>query len=78
MEKQTMDLTSLANELNITKKDLLKFMLKQNKDVDYQNIGTNDFKNKKQVNEWWKQQSSSMIVKIYDEYYGLEELLENY
>ena len=37
-------------------------MLKQNKDIDYQNIPENGFKTKKEVDEWWK--NKEYICKI--------------
>ena len=77
MEKLIMDFVDYAKKLNLTPNELLRFMVKQNKDVDYQNVGSNGFKNKSQVDDWWKKQSEATIIKVYDEYYGLEELLEN-
>ena len=57
---------------------LYRYMLKQNKDVDYQNIPENGFKTKKEVDEWWKSKDDITVIKIYDEYYGIENLIESY
>lgn len=53
-------------------------MLKQNKDIDYQNIPENGFKTKKEVDEWWKHKDVDTVIKIYDEYYGIENLINYY
>ena len=50
-------------------------MLEQNKDVDYQNIPENDFHTEAEVDEWWKNKDSRTIFKVYDEYYGIAELI---
>lgn len=66
----------------ITKKHPLTLyihMLKQNKDVDYQNIPENGFKTKKEVDEWWERHRDVItVMKIYDEYYGIDNLIEAY
>ena len=71
------------NELSeITKKHPLTLyilMLKQNKDVDYQNIPENGFKTKKEVDEWWESHRNvNTVIKIYDEYYGIDDLIETF
>jgi trehalose-6-phosphatase len=48
-------------------------MLKQNKDVDYQNIPENGFNSKREVNEWWNNKNENTIIKIYKEYYDITE-----
>lgn len=63
----------------ITKKPavtLYMHMLKQNRDVDYQNIPENGFKTKREVDEWWENKDVLTTMKIYDEYYGIDNLIE--
>lgn len=72
---------SICELSKITKRSevgLYGYMLKQNKDVDYQNIPENGFKTKKEVDEWWKDKDVITVIKIYDEYYGMENLIESY
>ena len=68
-------LAKITNKSEVT---LYKQMLKQNKDVDYQNIPENGFKTKKEVDEWWKGKDVITTMKIYDEYYGIDNLIESY
>jgi hypothetical protein len=67
-----MTLNEIATLFQMTPKQTIAFMLKQNKDVDYQNIPDNGYKSKKEVNEWWASQNTATIIKVYDEYYGIE------
>ena len=67
-----MTLCEIATLFQMTPKQTIAFMLKRNKDVDYQNIPDNGFRSKKDVNEWWKDKSVATIIKVYDEYYGIE------
>lgn len=63
----------------ITKKPavtLYMHMLKRNRDVDYQNIPENGFKTKREVDEWWENKDVLTTMKIYDEYYGIDNLIE--
>lgn len=66
----------LAEVTGTTAVVLYTHMLKQNKDVDYQNIPENGFKTKKEVDEWWKDKDVLTTMKIYDEYYGIDSLIE--
>ena len=68
----------LAKIINKSEVTLYKQMLKQNKDVDYQNIPENGFKTKKEVDEWWKGKDVITTMKIYDEYYGIDNLIKFY
>ena len=64
----------------ITKKPaviLYMHMLKQNRDVDYQNIPENGFKTKREVDEWWENKDVLTTMKIYDEYYGIDNLIKS-
>ena len=67
------ELAKITNKSEVT---LYKQMLKQNKDVDYQNIPENGFKTKKEVDEWWENKDVITTMKIYDEYYGIDNLIE--
>lgn len=67
-----MTLCEIATLLQMTSDETISFMLKQNKDVDYQNIPENGFKSKKEVDKWWEGKSTATIIKVYDEYYGIE------
>ena len=67
------ELVKITNKSEVT---LYMYMLKQNKDVDYQNIPENGFKTKKEVDEWWKDKDVITTMKIYDEYYGIDNLIE--
>lgn len=64
-------INKFANLLGMSKEKTISLMLKLNKDVDYQNIPENGFKNKKEVDAWWANKSKEDIVKIFDEYYDL-------
>ena len=68
-------LTEIAKMMNKTEDEVISYMLEQNKDVDYQNIPENGFRSKKEVDVWWKDKDAKMIFKIYDEYYGIAELI---
>jgi hypothetical protein len=74
-DEQFQNLPELAKGMKMTEEKLIAFMLKQNKDVDYQNIPENDFNSKKEVNEWWKDKDDKMIFKVYDEYMGIQEMI---
>ena len=72
---------SIYELAEITKRSevgLYMYMLKQNKDVDYQNIPENGFKTKIEFDEWWKGKDVITTMKIYDEYYGIDNLIESY
>ena len=71
-------LTQIAKMMNKTEDEVIAYMLGQNKDVDYQNIPENGFRSKKEVDKWWKDKDIKMIFKIYDEYYGIEELISEF
>ena len=71
-------LTQIAKMMNKTEDEMIAYMLEQNKDVDYQNIPENGFNSKKEVDKWWKDKDVKMIFKIYDEYYGIEELIAEF
>ena len=74
-EEQFLNLFEIAKAMNKTEDELISYMLEQNKDVDYQNIPENDFKTKSEVNKWWKDKNATTIFKVYDEYYGIAELI---
>lgn len=74
-EEQFQNLFEIAKAMDKTKNELISYMLEQNKDVDYQNIPENEFHTKSEVDEWWKDKNSATIFKVYDEYYGIAELI---
>ena len=74
-----MSIYELAKITNRTELGLYIDMLKQNKDVDYQNIPENGFKTKKEVDIWWERHRDVItVMKVYDEYYGIDNLIEAY
>lgn len=76
IEEQFENLEEIALAMNKTKKQLLAYMLKQNKDVDYQNCYDTECKTKKGVDKWWDEHLDDFtIFKVYDEYYGIAELI---
>ena len=75
VDEQFLNLFEIAKAMNKTKDGLISYMLEQNKDVDYQNIPENDFETETDVDEWWKDKDSKTIFKVYDEYYGIAELI---
>lgn len=75
-EEQFQNLFEIAKAMDKTKDELISYMLEQNKDVDYQNIPENDFKTESEVDEWWEDKNAATIFKVYDEYYGIVELIE--
>ena len=74
-EEQFQNLFEIAKAMDKTKDELISYMLEQNKDVDYQNIPENDFNTEAEVDEWWKNKNATTIFKVYDEYYGIAELI---
>ena len=74
-EEQFLNLFEIAKTMNKTEDELISYMLEQNKDVDYQNIPENDFHTKTEINKWWKDKDNRTIFKVYDEYYGIAELI---
>lgn len=75
VDEQFLNLFEIAKAMDKTKDELISYMLEQNKDVDYQNIPENNFKTVTDIDEWWKDKDSKMIFKVYDEYYGIAELI---
>lgn len=75
VDEQFLNLFEIAKAMDKTKDELISYMLEQNKDVDYQNIPENDFETETDVDEWWKNKDSKTIFKVYDEYYGIAELI---
>ena len=75
VDEQFLNLFEIAKAMDKTKDELISYMLEQNKDVDYQNIPENDFETETDVDEWWKDKDSKTIFKVYDEYYGIAELI---
>ena len=75
VDEQFLNLFKIAKVMDKTKDELISYMLEQNKDVDYQNIPENDFETETDVDEWWKDKDSKTIFKVYDEYYGIAELI---
>lgn len=75
MVKKFMNLTEIAKLMKMTEEEVVSYMLEQNKDVDYQNIGDNGFDTEEDVDKWWKNKDAKTIFKIYDEYYGIAELI---
>lgn len=74
-----MSIYELSEITNRTELGLYIEMLKQNKDVDYQNIPENGFKTKKEVDIWWERHRDVItVMKVYDEYYGIDNLIEAY
>ena len=74
-DEEFMNLAEIAKCMKMTEEEVISYMLKQNKDVDYQNIGDNDFDTEEEVDKWWEDKDAKMIFKIYDEYYGIVELI---
>lgn len=74
-DEQFQNLFEIAKAMDKTKDELISYMLEQNKDVDYQNISENDFRTEAEVDEWWKDKNAVTIFKVYDEYYGIVELI---
>lgn len=74
-DEQFQNLFEIAKAMDKTKDELISYMLEQNKDVDYQNIPENDFHTESEVDEWWKDKNATTIFKVYDEYYGITELI---
>ena len=74
-DEQFQNLFEIAKTMDMTKDELISYMLEKNKDVDYQNIPENDFNTESEVDEWWKDKNADMIFKVYDEYYGIAELI---
>ena len=68
-------LPSIAKYYGTTRENFVQFMLEQNKDVDYENIGENDFNSSEEIEEWWKGKDEFTIFKIFDEYYGISEFI---
>lgn len=76
-EEQFQNLFEIAKVMEMTKDELITFMLESNKEVDYQNIPDNDLNSEEEVDEWWVDKSDRMIFKIYDEYSGIVELISD-
>ena len=74
-DEEFMNLAEIAKCMEMTEEEVISYMLKQNKDVDYQNIGENDFDSKEDVDKWCEDKDAEIIFKIYDEYYGIAELI---
>ena len=77
-DEQFMNLAEIAKLMGKTEDEVIAYMLEQNKDVDYQNIGENDFDTEEEVDKWWENKDAKMIFKIYDEYYGIAELITDF
>jgi hypothetical protein len=76
-EEQLIVIDEIARIKGKTREKIFSFMLKQNKDVDYQNIPENDFNSKAEVDAWWKNKDEATIYKVFDEYYGIAEYIAN-
>ena len=76
-EEQLFVIDEIAKIKGITRAEFFSYMLKQNKDVDYQNVPENDFNSKAEVDAWWKDKGEATIYKVYDEYYGIAEYIAN-
>ena len=74
-EEQWLNLPELAKSMGKTTDKVIKFMLKENKLVDYENIPENNFRTKKEVDKWWSDKTDRFIFKVYDEYCGIAELI---
>lgn len=77
-DEEFMNLAEIAKFMEMTEEEVISYMLEQNKDVDYQNIGDNDFDTEEDVDKWWEDKDAKMIFKIYDEYYGIVELIAEF
>jgi hypothetical protein len=77
-DEEFMNLAEIAKFMEMTEEEVVSYMLKQNKDVDYQNIGDNDFDTEEEVDKWWEDKDAKTIFKIYDEYYGIVELIADF
>ena len=76
-EEQLIVIDEIARIKGKTREKIFSFMLKQNKDVDYQNIPENDFNSRAEVDAWWKNKDEATIYKVFDEYYGIAEYIAN-
>ena len=77
-DEEFMNLAEIAKFMEMTEEEVISYMLEQNKDVDYQNIGENDFDSKEEVDKWWEDKDAKTIFKVYDEYYGIAELIAEF
>ena len=76
LQEQFYNLSELASAMKMTRLQLIKYMLEKNKEVDYENCADTECKTKHGVDEWWKRNHNDFtIFKVYDEYYGLVELI---
>ena len=73
--EQYQNLPIIAKYMGMSEKEFISHMLKQNKDIDYKNIGNNEFNTKEEVDKWWQNQSNITIYKVYDKHYGIGELI---
>ena len=74
-EEQWLNLPELAKYMGKTTDKVIRFMLKENKLVDYENIPENNFRTKREVDKWWSDKTDRFIFKVYDEYCGIAELI---
>lgn len=68
-------LSNIAEYYGVARENFVQFMLEQNKEVDIDNIGENDFNSTEEIEEWWKGKDEFTIFKIFDEYYGISEFI---
>ena len=67
---------SICEKLGKEPEELLKFMKYANMYVDECNIGENGFNSIEEIENWWKDKTGNDIITIYDEYEGLENLID--
>ena len=67
---------SICEKLGKEPEEVLKFMKYANVYVDECNIGENGFNTVEEIENWWNTKTDSDVIKIYDEYEGLENLFD--
>lgn len=65
---------NICDKLEKSPEEVLKFMKYSNMYVDECNIGENGFDTIEEIENWWSTKTDNNIIKIYDEYEGLENL----
>lgn len=68
-------LSNITEYYGVARENFVQFMLEQNKEVDIDNIGENDFNSTEEIEKWWENKDEFTIFKIFDEYYGISEFI---
>ena len=69
---------NICDKLDKEPEKVLNFMKYSNMYVDECNMGENGFNTVEEIELWWSNKTDNDIIKIYDEYDGLENLLNAY